>query len=425
MNKFIISISLAIRTLTSNKARTALSLLGIVIGITSVILILSLGRGLESFVMTQMDAFGTDIIEIERKVPQTSQISAQNIGGMVGGTQITTLKLEDAEEIAKLSNLGAWYGGILSQQITTYKEKTDQSFIFGVTYDMLNADDGAKIETGQFFLEEDGKGLRQVAVLGSATKEIFFPNEDAIGKSIKIGGQKYRVVGVMEDRGSTGGFDFDELVFVPVKTIQKKIMGVDHIQFIIYKVKDMNLVDQTIAEMEAVMRDRHEIEYDTEKDKDEKLEDDFAIISIAEAKEMLDQVFLILNVLLLGLASISLIVGGVGIMNIMYVSVTERTKEIGLRKSVGDRNSDLLLQFIFESIILTLVGGFFGVAFGYVFSKIATHFAVNAGFIVEFQVTWQAVMIGFGFSAVVGVLFGYYPARKASQMTPIEALRKE
>ena len=425
MNKFIISISLAMRTLTGNKARTALSLLGIVIGVTSVILILSLGKGLEGFVTEQVESFGTDIIEIEVKVPQTSQISSQNIGGIVGGTQITTLKIEDAEEVAKIPNLGAWYGGILSQQITTYKEKTDQSFIFGVTHDMLNADDGADIDKGQFFTEEDDNGLRQIVVLGAAAKDTFFPNEDAIGKSIKMGSQKYRVIGVMEDRGSAGAFDFDEIIFIPLKTLQKKAMGVDHIQFVIYKVNDMNLVAQTIAEMEVVMRDRHEIEYDSEEDKKDKLKDDFTIVSIAEAKEMLDQVFLILNVLLIGLTSISLIVGGVGIMNVMYVSVTERTKEIGLRKSVGARNGDLLLQFIFEAVILTLVGGLFGIVFGYIFSKILTYFVMGKGFMVEFQVTWQAVLLAVGFSAVVGILFGFYPARKASRMTPIEALRKE
>jgi len=426
MSKFIISISLALRTLTNNKARTALSLLGIVIGVTSVIMILSLGRGLESFVTYQVETFGTDIIEIEIKVPQTSQVSSQNVGGMIGGTQITTLKTEDAEEVAKLSNLGSWYGGILSQQITSYKEKTDQSFIFGVTSDMLNADDGADIEFGEFFSEDDDNGIRQIIVLGSKIKETFFPNENAIGKSIKIGSQKYRIVGVMKSRGVTGGiFDFDEIIFVPLKTLQKKIMGVDHIQFVIYKVNDMNLVEQTIAEMEAIMRDRHEIEYDNEKDREEKLDDDFAIVSIAEAKEMLDQIFLIINVLLLGLASVSLVVGGVGIMNIMFVAVTERTKEIGLRKSIGARNNDILFQFIFEAVILTLVGGFFGVVFGYALSEVATYLVAKKGFIVDFQVTWQAVFVGVGFSAGIGILFGFYPARKASRMTPSEALRKE
>lgn len=426
MSEFIISIKLAFRTLYGNGTRTALSLLGIVIGVTSVIMILSLGNGLSSFVTSQVEAFGTDIVEIEIKVPQTSQMSTQNISGFVGGVQITTLTLDDAKELEKIPNLGAWYAGILSQQISSYKQKTDQSFIFGVTYDMLNADDGAEIDKGRFFSEEEDKELKQVVVLGSKLKENFFPNEDAVGKDIKIGNQKYKVIGVMKKRGTSGGaFDFDDIIFIPLRTLQKRIMGIDYVQFIIYKIKDANLTNQTIAEMENIMRDRHDIKYKTEQDKAGKLKDDFAITSITEAKKILDKVFVIINLLLLGLASISLVVGGVGIMNIMYVAVTERTKEIGLRKSVGARNSDILMQFIFESAILTLLGGIIGIIMGYVFAKLATHFAISKGFIVEFGVTWQSILVGVGFSAFVGIIFGYYPAKKASRMTPIEALRKE
>lgn len=426
MSKLTVSLKLALKTLSSNKARTALSLLGIVIGVTSVIMILSLGNGLRDFVTSQVEAFGTDIIEIEIKVPQTSQVSSQNVGGMVGGTQITTLKIDDIEEAAKLPNLGSWYAGILSQQITSHKEKTDQVFIFGVTADMLDADDGATLDRGQFFTEGDDKGLRQVVVLGPKIEETFFPNEDPIGKDIKIGDQKYKIAGVMKSRGvSSGVFDYDDLIYIPLRTLQKRIMGIDHIQFAIYKVDDMSRVNQTIAQMEDLIRDRHDIEYNDEQEKAQKLKDDFAIVSIAEAKEILDKVFSTLNILLLGLASISLIVGGVGIMNIMYVAVTERVKEVGLRKSVGARNNDVLLQFIFESIFLTMLGGLVGIILGYIFSEVATYFAIGNGFFVEFRVTWQSVALGAGFSALVGIIFGYYPARKASQLTPIEALRKE
>ncbi|MDX9855319.1 MAG: ABC transporter permease [Methanoculleus sp.] len=426
MSEFIISISLALRTLSGNKIRTIFSLLGIVIGVTSVILILSLGNGLKDFVNSQVEAFGTDIIEIEIKVPQTSQISSQNISGMVGGMQITTLKIEDAEEVSNLPNLGPWYAGILGQEIMGYEGKTDHFYIFGITAGMPEADSGFEIVSGRFFSESEDEGLRQVVVLGSKAEEYFFPNEEALGKDIKIGNQKYRVIGVAKPRGGMGGvFDYDEIVYMPARTLQKKVMGIDHIQFIIYKVENMDVVDQTIAQMEMVMRDRHGIEYKNEEDKKKKLKDDFAIISIAEAKEIIDNVFVIINVLLVGLASISLVVGGVGIMNIMYVAVTERTKEIGLRKSVGAKNSDILLQFIFESVFLTFIGGFMGILIGYILSKIITQFAQNAGFFVEFSVTWYSILIGFGFSAAVGIIFGYYPARKASRLSPMEALRKE
>lgn len=425
MSKFTTSIKLALRNLYGNKARTALSLLGIVIGVTSVILILSLGNGLRGFVVAQVESFGTDIVEIEVKVPQTSQISSQNVASMAGGMQITTLNMEDVEEVAKLPNLGDWYGGILGQQIASYEGENEQTFIFGVSAGMMAADSGAELEKGSFFLEEDDRDLKQVAVLGSKTKELFFPNEEAVGKSIKVGKKKFKVIGVMKERSSAGGFDFNKILYIPVRTLQKKIMGIDHIQFAIFKVNDMDKADQTMEEMRAIMRDRHDIEYDNEKDKKDGIEDDFAVISIAEAKEILDKVFNVINYLLLALASISLVVGGVGIMNVMYVAVTERTREIGLRKAVGARNRDILWQFIFESIFLTFIGGVVGVVLGIILSGVATYAISAYDWGVVFDVSKRSVLLAVGFSMVTGLVFGFYPAKRASQLTPAEAIRKE
>jgi ABC-type antimicrobial peptide transport system permease subunit len=425
MSKFTTSIKLALRNLYGNKARTALSLLGIVIGVTSVILILSLGNGLRGFVVSQVESFGTDIVEIEVKVPQTSQISSQNVASMAGGMQITTLNMEDVEEVAKLPNLGDWYGGILGQQIASYEGENEQTFIFGVSAGMMAADSGAELEKGSFFLEEDDRDLKQVVVLGSKTKELFFPNEEAVGKSIKVGKKKFKVIGVMKERSSAGGFDFNKILYIPVRTLQKKIMGIDHIQFAIFKVNDMDKADQTMEEMRAIMRDRHDIEYDNEKDKKDGIEDDFAVISIAEAKEILDKVFNVINYLLLALASISLVVGGVGIMNVMYVAVTERTREIGLRKAVGARNRDILWQFIFESIFLTFIGGVVGVILGIILSGVATYAISAYDWGVVFDVSKRSVLLAVGFSMVTGLVFGFYPAKRASQLTPAEAIRKE
>ena len=402
-----------------------MSLLGIVIGVTSVILILSLGNGLRGFVVAQVESFGTDIVEIEVKVPQTSQISSQNVASMAGGMQITTLNMEDVEEVAKLPNLGDWYGGILGQQIASYEGENEQTFIFGVSAGMMAADSGAELEKGSFFLEEDDRDLKQVAVLGSKTKELFFPNEEAVGKSIKVGKKKFKVIGVMKERSSAGGFDFNKILYIPVRTLQKKIMGIDHIQFAIFKVNDMDKADQTMEEMRAIMRDRHDIEYDNEKDKKDGIEDDFAVISIAEAKEILDKVFNVINYLLLALASISLVVGGVGIMNVMYVAVTERTREIGLRKAVGARNRDILWQFIFESIFLTFIGGVVGVVLGIILSGVATYAISAYDWGVVFDVSKRSVLLAVGFSMVTGLVFGFYPAKRASQLTPAEAIRKE
>jgi len=425
MNKIFIAIQLAFKNLRSNKGRTALSLLGIVIGVMAVIMILSLGNGLRDFVTAQVESFGTDIIEIEVKVPKTSQMSAQNIGGMAGGTQITTFKLKDAEDVANIPNIDGWYAGTLSQQIVSYKEKTSQSFILGATADMINVDKGSKMEIGKMFSAQDDASLRQVVVLGNKIKKEFFPNENAVGKNIKIKGQTYKILGVMKERGATGAFDFDKIVFMPIQTLQKKIMGVENIQFAIFKIKDMTLVDQTAQEATLILRERHNIKYKNEKEAQAGLDDDFGVTSIAEAKDILNKVFAIIDALLLSLVSISLVVGGVGIMNVMYVSVSERTKEIGLRKSVGAKNSDILFQFIFESIFLTLLGGLAGIALGFLLSKIATYAVAGFGFAVQFKVTWQAIAIGIIFSSVTGIVFGFYPARNASKLNPAEALRKE
>ncbi len=202
-------------------------------------------------------------------------------------------------------------------------------------------------------------------------------------------------------------------------------MGIDHIQFAIFKVNDMDKADQTMEEMRAIMRDRHDIEYDNEKDKKDGIEDDFAVISIAEAKEILDKVFNVINYLLLALASISLVVGGVGIMNVMYVAVTERTREIGLRKAVGARNRDILWQFIFESIFLTFIGGVVGVILGIILSGVATYAISAYDWGVVFDVSKRSVLLAVGFSMVTGLVFGFYPAKRASQLTPAEAIRKE
>lgn len=415
--ELILSIKLAAKNLRSNAGRTLFSLLGIVIGVMAVILVLSLGAGLKGYVFGQLTAFGTDIFQIEVKVPKTRHVSSGNISGQVGGTQITTFKIEDAEEVAKLSNVKSWYAGIMSQQIVQYEEKKKQAFIMGVSAGVTEADEQAKIAEGQFFTKGDDEGLKQFAVLGWAMKEKFFGNGQAVGKAIKIKGQTYQVVGVLEERGLTGFFNFDDIVYVPIRTLQKKVMGIDHIQFAIFKVKDLSRMDYTVLQAVDIMRKEHDI-----KDPDD---DDFAAMSVAEGLEIVGDVLFIINALLLSLVSISLVVGGVGIMNVMYVAVTERTYEIGLRKSVGAKNGDILLQFLFEAIFLTLLGGMVGVLIGVGFSKIGEIIAASHGFFLTFTVTWWAVFVGFGFSAATGIIFGFTPARKASKLTPMEALRRE
>ncbi len=415
--KLFIPLKLAFKNLQSNKARTAFSVLGIVIGTASVIAVMSLGAGLKNFVVGQVEIFGTDIVELKIKTPKTKQISAANVSSMAGGAQITTLTLDDIEAVSKLSNIGSWYGGILGQEVANVGEKNKQVFIFGVTADIIKVDKNFKLRSGMMFSGEDDKNLSRVVVLGSKLKETFFPEGEAVGKFVKIKGQRYRIIGVAEERGVSGFFDFDNVVYIPVQTLQKKIMGIKHIQFAIYKIIDMRKADLTLMEITDLMRERHNIK--------DSAEDDFAVVSILETKAILDKIFSIINFLLLGLVSISLLVSGVGIMNVMYVAVSERTKEIGLRKSIGADNADILRQFTVESIILALIGGAGGILIGYIFSNAVSYVANQAGFSVQLKVDWQTIAIAFSFSALTGVFFGFYPARKASRMAPTESLRKE
>jgi len=253
-------------------------------------------------------------------------------------------------------------------------------------------------------------------VIGAGVKKSFFGEGDAVGKNIKIKNQSYRVIGVVKERGAAGFFNFDDAIYVPLKTLNKKLMGIDYVQFITFKVRDTSRIEETAVDIREAMRKEHDI---TNPDKE-----DFTVMSAAEGKEMIDKVFGTINYLLLALTSISLIVGGVGIMNVMYVAVTERTHEIGLRKAVGASNSGILRQFLFEAIIVTLLGGAVGIVFGVVATYLLNNFLIRLGFLLQFSVPARTIFTAVGFSAVTGIIFGIYPAWKASRLSPIEALRK-
>ncbi len=417
MSNLKINFKLAFKSLFSHPGRTMLSMLGIIIGTLSVILVLSFGAGLENYVVGQIQSFGTDAVEVEIKTPKIAHVSSQNISSLAGGTQVTTFKLKEAEKISKLSNISSWYAGTMGQEIFSKKGKNERAFVMGITRGIIEADSNFKIIQGEMFSQEDNTSQKQVVILGSKLKEEIFGKEDAIGETIKIKNQGYKVVGVLEERGSTGFFDFDKLAYLPLETLQKKILGTDYITFAVYKLKDVNKIDFTKQEIEKMMRDFHNI--------DNPEDDDFAVISIAEAIDILEKVFTALNILLLVITSISLIVGGVGITNVMYVGVTERSYEIGLRKAVGARNSDILKQFLFEAITLTFLGGIGGIILGFLASKLAEIIVANYGFLLKFPINFWFIALGAGFSIAVGIIFGLRPAQKAARLSPVEALLKE
>jgi len=417
MHELIISIKLAFKNLRSNLGRTILTLVGVVIGVIAVILVSSLGQGVKNFILSQVGTFGTDLIQIEVKVPATGKTSTQNAIGQATGIQITTMTIADAKEIGKLPNISAYAPGTMTQELASYQNTNKRVFLFGVGPGYSRIDQNTKLTEGIFFSESDDASLAQVAIIGSNIREAFFGDVDPLGKNIKIKNQNYKVIGLVSERGAVAGFNYDDLIYIPVQTMQKKILGIDYIRFIMVKVKDEKMIDVTASDLTDEMRRLHKI---TDSGKD-----DFGITSIKEAQATIENVFKTINILLLALTSISLIVGGVGIMNVMYVAVVERTFEIGLRKAVGAKSKNILRQFLWEAIFITFFGGLVGIILGYLLLLALSYLTASLGYAISFSLSASSISLAVGFSVATGVVFGYYPARKASLLTPMESLRKE
>lgn len=414
MHELISTIKLSFRNLYINMGRSTLTLIGVVIGITSVIVISSSGQGVRTYVLSLIASFGTDVIQVETKIPSTNKTNVQQPSSV--GTQITTLKNEDAEAVAKLPNVEDVYTGNIAQELAVYQNINKRIFILGAGAHAPNVDPGLKVVEGNFFTESDDKGLAQVAVLGPEVKDSLFGNDNAVGKIIKIKGQNYKVIGVLDKRGSMGIFSYDSLVYIPQKTVQKKLLGIDFLTYFTVKVKDNNIADTTVSDIQNLLRKRHKID-DPEKD-------DFIATSMKEALDMIKTIFQTIDILLLALISISLVVGGVGIMNVMYVSVVERTFEIGLRKAVGAKSSTILKQFLLEAIIITFTGGVIGIILGYIFSLLFSIIFKYLGYELQFIITLNSILLAVGFSVATGIIFGFYPAYAASKLSPMEAINK-
>jgi putative ABC transport system permease protein len=414
---FLSLLKTAFNSLRTHKVRSALTVLGLTIGIISIILVLNLGTGLKKYVLSSLDVFGADLIEVEVKVPNTSQTSSENGMSMAQGVVITTLKISDAEAVGKHPNIRGYYYGLFGQSVVSYETEHNTSLLWGMSagfFDLYNA----KVVEGRPFLAEEDLGQARVAVIGPKIREKFFGSGEALGRYLKIGNKKFRVVGVMEEQGTyMGMMDMDSVVYLPVRTLQKQVMGVDYIQYIMAFPKDASRSAETAADIHEIMRQQHEI-IDENKE-------DFAVTTAAEAMQMMNTVTGGITLLLLAIAGISLVVGGVGIMNIMYVSVSERTYEIGLRKAIGATERNILWQFIWEAIFLTFTGGVAGVTLGTLLSLISSLAAKSFGFDWGFNFSWSGVLLAVSFSVAVGLIFGVRPARHAASLQPVEAMRME
>lgn len=419
------TIKTALRAMSLNKVRTSLTILGMVIGIASVVIVFSAGEGISSLITGQVESFGTDFIETEIKVPTGKKGNSGETQGaisMAQGLQITTLSLEDMEDINKLPNIVDGYANMMSQDKVSYGNETKKAILLGTTASYIDIDN-SEIKSGRFFSDSEDKSLAQVAVLGSKIKEKLFGESDPIGKSIKIKKTKFRIIGVMEERGAVMTLDFDNYVYVPIRALQKKLMGIDHVLYMVHKVEDMGIAESTAEDMRFTLRENHDI--DSPSDLKDVGKDDFRVVTMTEMMDMLDIITGAITYLLLAIVAISIVVGGVGIMNIMYVIVSERTSEIGLRKAVGANFSDIMSQFVIESILITIIGGVVGIIIGVAISYLISIGANYYGLDWEFSVPIKAYVVAFSFSLVFGVAFGAYPARKAARMQPAEALRNE
>ncbi len=427
MNNIISSLELALNAFRINKVRTALAVLGVTIGISSIIIVFSAGEGIKSLLAVQVESFGADVIQAEIKIPSSKKgVAGERHSAMslLQGAQVTTMTFDDLEDILELPNVADAYGLFMTQEQITYRGEIENTIVWASSASFIDIDQ-AGVDEGRFFSNAEDQSLAQVVVLGSGIKEKLFGESDPINRTIKIRNSRFRVIGVMKERGSIMTFSFDDMIYVPVKTLQKRVVGVDYFVNIMAKLHNMDFVDETMEEVREIMRENHNINppeeiqesiWDTGKD-------DFRIVSMVEALEAFDQMYSTITLVLLAIVAISLVVGGVGIMNVMYVIVNERTPEIGLRKAVGAKNNDIMLQFLSESVLITLVAGVVGTIIGALISWGVAIGATSAGFSWNFAIPIEAFVTAFLFSVVFGIVFGLYPARKAALMNPIEALQ--
>jgi putative ABC transport system permease protein len=413
------AIKQSVKALRANRARTALTMLGIVIGIGTVILVLSAGAGFRSIINAEVETFGSNTLFIKIRVPPTTKnraasASQAGLSSAFSGVVISSFKQRDLDDIKKLSNVVDDYGIVTGQAIASYRDNKKSIIYYGASAARFNIDKTTLAE-GRFYTQAEDTGGAQVAILGATVATDLFGQDDPVGKLLRVGNLNFQVIGVYTPQGALS--ESDGIVFIPLVTAQRKMLGIDYISVGIVQLADVNLADSTLADITTLMEHNHNIT--------DPAKDDFAVQSQAQAMDTFNTIFNGITFLLIAIAAISLVVGGVGIMNIMYVVVTERTAEIGLKKALGATESDILNEFLVEAILVTLAGGVVGIALGSGLGWLIAVIAQSAHLAWTFSVPIYAIVLAFGVSAAIGIFFGVFPARSAAKLDPIEALRYE
>ncbi len=418
---FIATIKLVFRTLLARKGRSFLTILGIVIGVAGVIVIMALGEGAQVLVVGQVTKLGSNLLSV-----QPGKSDEQGPPSQIFGIVVTTLTKEDADSIrdpSRVPNALAVAAAVQSSVSVSWQNQELDTYFTGTeyTYPQVTPID---FEAGRFFDQREGEGNDNVVVLGSYVAEQLFGQSgtDPIGQVIKVRvgdsiGVPLRVVGVIAERGSAFFQNMDDQIFMPLEIGQKQLLGIRHLQAINVKVDKAENVNATRDEIRALLMERHRIKKDVDAD--------FTVRSIADAANILTTITDALRIFLTSMAAIALLVGGIGILNIMMVTVAERTREIGLRKAVGASNGAVRNQFLLEAGTLTFLGGIVGIMLGSIVAYLVSLLMIALGYDWAFYISPNSVLLAVGVSVLTGVVFGLYPAFKASKLNPIEALRYE